>query len=484
MFFGCVIPALAADPQTNAPAAGSRTNAPARRFFMTDGIGDVRAVGTNEVDSSLQPSSPDALKQQFPATPKGVPMGDQVLQRILDCKTALQGLQWFPCTPPVLMPYLANLDEEGNTAIQPGPLFATDPVSQYVQAAKYGLSDLGFRYTFYQSIATVSMSDAASGSSALQYYTAKFLGKWAVFEEPGGATAGWLSTEADFESGLSPASRSQTPQGNLGSLVVPNNTIVGINGAWISELAWQQSFLSGHFLLLAGLIDESNYLDANKYANNSQGQLLNSALVNSMVLPLPYNNLGFNLQWQPTKEWYVMFASGANNQLPGQSPFNNLGINNWSHILEFGWTPKDVLGLGDGAYRIQPFVATVNGRTQGGVGLNVQQRLGQGSPFGYFGRFGIGGADVTFLGAAAQVGTGLVLEAPLKYAGLVPKLSNDYLGAGFIWSQPAAPLQPAAHENEYGFEATYALQVTPLMSIAPDFQVIWIRRTIPAPITP
>ena len=440
--------------------ADSQTNAPADHFILTDGIGDVHIVSTNEVDRSLHPSAPQAFEEQLPATPKGVPMADEILQRIFKSKSHLEGLQWFSATPPVLAPYLANLDEEGNTAIQPGAVFPGDPLSQYPQAMKYSLSEIGFRYTFYQSISTVSMSDAASGSGALQYYTATFLGKWAIFEEPKGATAGWLSTEVDMQFGLSRASRAQTPQGNLGTVVYPNDTVGGLNGIWISELAWQQSFRDGQFLLLAGLIDESNYLDANKYANNSQGQLLNSALVNSMVLPLPYNNLGFNLQWQPSKSWYAMFAMGANNQLAGTSPFNNLGFDNWSYLLEVGLTPEDFLGLGSGVYRLQPFVATVKGQTQGGVGLNVQQQLGPKSPFGYFGRFGVGGSEVTIGGAKAQIATGLALQAPLKYAGLFPKLSNDYLDAGFIWSEASGVYEPAAHSDEYGFEATYVLQLT------------------------
>ncbi len=454
-------------------AADSPTNAASDKIILTDGLGNVQIISTNEIHPSLQPSSPEDLKQQLPATPKGVPMDASVLRRISDSKLGLSGLHWFPSTPPVLMPYLANLDEEGNTAIQPGPLIVVDPVSSSIQAAKFALSDLGFRYTFYQSISTISMSGLSSGSGALQYYTATFLGKWAIAEDPKGSSATWLSTELDMQFGLSKASRAQTPQGNLGTIVLPNDTVVGVNGVWLSELAWQQSFADGHLLFLAGLVDESNYLDANKFAANSQGQLLNSALVNSMVLPLPFNNLGVNLQWQPNKSWYLMLGTGANNQLEGDSPFNNLSFDDWSYILEFGLTPQNVLGLGDGVYRFQPFVATVNGHTQAGIGFNVQQQLGKSSPLGYFGRFGVGGSQVTLDGAKAQIGTGLVLQAPLKCAGLFPKLSNDYLGAGFIWSQPSLAAQPAAHANEYGFEATYVLQLTPLMSVSPDVQIIW-----------
>lgn len=451
----------------------SPTNSTTDHLLLTDKFGGTVRTSTNDVHPALHPPASVGLRQQIPMAPKGAPQSEAVRQRILESKLGQETLQWFPVTPPVLAPYLGNLDEFGNTAIQPGSVFATDPISQGVQAGKYWLGQQGVRYTFYQSLTMLSMTDVASGASALQYYTATYVGKWAVFEEPKGGPAGWISTEFNAQAGLSLASRSQLPQENLGTIVNPNATIFGPNGVWVSELAWQQSLADGKFVFLVGLLDQSNYIDANNYANNSQGQFLNSAFVNSLVLPFAFNNLGVNIQWQPSDAWYVLFGMGANNQGPGQPPFQGLGLDNRSYLIEFGLTPKDVFGLGPGNYRLQPFVATVGGRSQAGVGLNLGQQLGKNSPFAWFGRFGIGGSQVTLGGAKAQVATGFAVQAPLKEAGLFPKLSNDYLGAGFVWSQPSAMLQPAAHENEYGFETTYVLQLTPTISIQPDLQLIW-----------
>jgi len=459
--------------ESTSRASDWQTNSPPHHFLLIDRHGNPIHVTTNKVDSALHPPAAVGLKQQIPTAPRGAPLAEEVRRRILDSKAGQEGLQWFPSTPPVLTPYLGNLDEYGNTAIQPGAVFSTDPLSQGCQAGKYWLSGVGLRYNFYQSLTMVSMAGVASGSSALEYYTATFLGKWAAFEEPKGGPAGWISTEVNVQLGLSPASRTQSPQGNLGSIANPIGTVSGPNGIWVSELAWQQSLLDGRFVAVAGMVDQSNYIDANSYANNSQGQFLNSALVNQTVLPLPYNNLGLNLQWQPSEFWYALFGTGANNQLSGYSPFDNLSFDNWSYLLEMGVTPRNLFGLGPGAYRIQPFVATVGGQTQAGLGFNVQQQLGKHSPFGYFGRFGFGGSRVTLDGAAAQIATGLAMQAPLKYAGLVPRLSNDYLGIAFIWSQPSALMQPVVHNNEYGFETTYVLQLTPMASIQPDLQVIW-----------
>ena len=96
------------------------------------------------------------------------------------------------------MPYLGSLDEFGNTAIQPGAVFAPDPLSERAQEAKYWLSTRGLRYDFEQSLNFVSMSGVASGASEFQYYTATFSGKWAIFSVPHAGAAGWLNTKINL----------------------------------------------------------------------------------------------------------------------------------------------------------------------------------------------------------------------------------------------------------------------------------------------
>ncbi|MFO1478053.1 MAG: carbohydrate porin [Verrucomicrobiota bacterium] len=452
------------------PGAFGEPGAGTNAFPASDPLGRAVEVSTNQLQSPLSPAGAGGVARQIPAAPRGAAQTAEQRRRLREART---GREWFPETPPVLMPYLANLDEYGNTAVQPGAAMTNDPVVKGVQAAKYDLSEAGLRYGLYQSFTLVSLSGAAQGASALQYYTATWVGKWAVTQVPDAGRAGWVSTEINVQQGLSVASRSQTVQENAGSVVNPQATVFGPNGIWISELAWQQSFLDGKLVVVAGEVDQSNYLDANAYANNSQGQFLNSAFVNSGVLPLPFNNLGLNLQYQPSEWGYVMLGTGALNVGPGSSPFDHLGFRNWAWLLEAGWTPSDLAGLGPGAYRLQPFVATVEGTTQGGLGLNCQQQLGTNSPFAWFGRFGFGGTWITADGASVQSATGLVVQGPLAAAGWVPKLSNDFLGAAFVWTRPSKAFGPAYHSNEYGFEGTYALQLTPLVSVQPDLQVLW-----------
>lgn len=452
---------------------------PLEDLLLLDRSGDVVPRSSEEVDPALHPPADKGAKSQIPTSRRGAPLTDEARRRIADQAAARGDFSWFPSTPPTLPPYLGGLDEFGNTAIEPGALWPTDLPSVGAQRAKYAASDIGLRYTWLQSYSLTAMSNVAQGASTLQYYSGVFVGKWAIYDAPRAGLAGWLSTEVDAHVGLTSESREQSPQANLRSLTMPVATVYGPNGLWLSELAWQQSLLKGEVVLLAGLIDQSNYLDENTYANYSQGQLMNSAFVNSMVLPLPYNNLGFDLQWQSHEPWYVLFASGANNQLPGGNAFSDLGFDNWSHVLEIGLTPRDVFGLGPGVYRLQPFVATVGGVTQAGVGINVGQRLGRRSPFGYFGRFGVGGSAVTVDGARAQIATGVTVHAPLKALDLAPSLRNDYFGSGFVWSQASQAFGPRFHDDEYGFEATYVLQLTRTATLQPDVQVLWNRAGTP-----
>jgi carbohydrate-selective porin OprB len=74
--------------------------------------------------------------------------------------------------------------------------------------------------------------------------------------------------------------------------------------------------------------------------------------------------------------------------------------------------------------------------------------------------------------AAAQVGTGFVVQGPFKHL-LLHRTSNDLLGTGFVWSQPSDTKKTIYHENEFVWETVYVLQLTPTIKIQPDFQMIW-----------
>jgi hypothetical protein len=400
-----------------------------------------------------------------------MPVPDAVQQRAQEARRKQTGTELFPAAMPSLMPYLASDHEHGNTAIQPDPLFPAAPWDVWVQGAKYELSQYGLRYSLKQTATFVTMTDVKQGDNDLTFYTLDLGAKWAIYSTAGGDSAGWLSSQIDIKSGLDNAGNSQSAQSNLGTLTDPTGIWSKINGVRVPELAWQQSLCDGKLVGVAGMIKQSNYFDANTYANSGRGQFLNSALVNSMVLPLPQNNLGGLVAWQPSKDWYGMVGGTVGNAPAGQLPWTDFSWNHWTLQGEFGLTPKDVLGLGPGVYRIQPFLAQVN-PTEAGLSFNLQQQLGAGdSHFGWFGRFGFG-SSLANGGAAAQVATGFVTRDPLEHLGLFPSRANDGAGVAFVWSQPPSN-STAASRNEYVLEAGYVLQLTPFAQLQPDLQAVW-----------
>lgn len=443
---------------------------PHHDVLLIDSLGRLVRVPASEVPQSLRPSSEIGLRHQLPSATPGTNAPAEVLHRAADAHAFSAEVSLLPSAQPVLMPYLASVAEFGNTAIQPGGLVPMIPFEPMVQGVKYALSEVGLRYTLQQSFTYASMSNVMQRDSTLGFYTLDLQAKWAIFNSPHGA--GWISAHLNVQDGLGTEGGSQTAQSNLGSITNPTGVLLSTNEVSISELAWQQSFADGKLLLVAGMVNQSDYFDASAYANSGRGQFLNSALINSMVNPLPGYNFGFNVQVQPDEHWYVMAGASVGNARPGVPPWDNFEWDDWTALSEFGYAPRDFCGLGPGVYRLQPFVSSNGGKVQPGIGLNFQQQLGHGSPLGWFGRFGVAG-DAVAAGASAQIGTGIVLLAPLKQLGIAPQLSNDLLGAGFVWSRPAESDQPVFHQDEYVFEMFYTLQLSPTTKLQPDLQVVW-----------
>jgi porin len=461
--------------------AKEATNAAPSGILLISPLGQPVNVSTNVLPAALLPPPGVGLKSQVPTPARGSSTPGPVLQRQAEAREGREAFRFFPPYQPKLAPYLAAQDALGNTAVKPGPLLPSSSLDTVAQQGKYWLSEAGLTYSLQQTLTWVSMTDVMQGANNLGYYTFSWQSKWAVFDAPSAGAAGWLSTKINAKTGLGAAGDTQSAGRNLGSATDPTGIWSGVNGFRIPELAWQQSFRDGQVVVVAGMVDQSNYLDANSYANSGRGQFLNSALINSMVVPLTAYNFGLNLQWQPADEWYGMLGSSAGYGHARVVPWTDFAWDNWTLVAELGYAPRDFLGLGPGVYRVQPFVGQVQGDpAQAGFGLNFQQQLGQQSPFGWFGRYGRGGSErfqgeATRADTGTQVGTGIIMRGPLEYAGVFPSRRHDAAGIGFVWSHPTSEDQPLHHQDEFGVELGYVLQLTPTMKLQPDLQVVWNR---------
>jgi porin len=454
-------------------AAGTDTSSsPANDMLLLDSLGRVVKVPTNEVPSELQPPANVGLKQQVPNPTRGASMPPALLERI---SRGTNGFQFFSASPPPLMPYLSSQDEYGNTAIRPDALFFFVPLEGPVQGTKYWLSEYGFRYSLQQTITFVSMTGVKKGDSDLGYYTLDLKAKWNIYNAPTAGNAGWISSQVEDKTGFDTNSSMQSAKSNLGTLTDPTGIWSDVNGLRVPELAWQESLRHGEIVVVAGMVSQRNYIDGNAYADSGRSEFINSALIHSLVLPLAQYNFGLNLQWQPVDEWYAMVGGSMGGNSAGNAPWVDYSSENWSVPVEIGYAPRDFLNLGPGVYRIQPFLAGAevgtNNTSGGGLCFDFQQQLGSDSPLGWFGRYGFGNSKVTG-GAAEEAGTGFVFKGPFDHV-LLDRKSNDFLGVGFVWSEPSYTTKTVYHENEYGVETVYALQLTPTIKIQPDFQMIW-----------
>lgn len=445
---------------------------PSQALLRYDNLGNLVATPKGRVPSGLLPADATSLRYQIPRQASGTTRPKLLEDRLEAQREDEDTFTWFPRFHPRLGPYIAAPDAIGNTALRPGGLIPTTPDAEWIQALKYRVSDCGLNYSLVQTLTYLAMDGMGSGDSALGFYTLDWVSKWTAYSTAHGEEAGWISSQVKVMEGIGSA-RNTTVTGSLGSLVNPASLWTGRNGVEVSEMAWQQSLAGGRVVAVAGVINASNYLDLNTYANTARGQFLNSAFVNSMVVPLPAYTPAVNLQWQPTRSWYVMNGTTIGGIGAGRLPWVGWDAGSWSSVLELGYVAEDLLGLGSGVYRVQPFVAQQGqGKAVGaGVGLNFQQRLGPNTPLGWFGRFGMGGIEGVS-SAANQVATGVIVQAPLKHLGLITGQPNDGMGLGVCWSEPFGTGGGTRARNETAVELGYCFHLTPLVRIQPDVQFV------------
>ena len=382
-----------------------------------------------------------------------------------------QGFALFPKEQPAMMPYLATVNLYGDSCIQQDAVITGDPISLAAEGVKKAMAGYGINYAIWQSYNFVAMSQTLPETKdVLNYYSFNSYLTWNIFQSSDlSGTSGWLTIGASAGTGLGYDGDDQTAQKSLGVVGFPLGTDFG-QAAYLYQLAWQQSFLAGQLVVTAGLLDQEMYMDLNSYANNQYNQLINYEFINPATLPWSYNALGVVVQWQPVNWFYAMLGSAANNTLYSQSPFTDVSFEDWTTTVELGLVSEDTFGLGKGVYRVLPFYGTSNGVSGTGVLFNMEQQLGKNGPLGMFLRAGTtNNALGAVQGASTSVAGGLVLNGPTEWTLL--KTQQAYLAAGFYWLE--APYPAIAHQNEYGLELSYVLQLTETMTLQPDIQVIF-----------
>lgn len=383
--------------------------------------------------------------------------------------------QFFSASAPRFMPYLDSVFVPGNTCAEPCTFVQNDPISTGAQRVKKILSDYGLQYNAVASYNFARIAPSIHGQrnnfSAFNFQAA---GKWFLAKTRDNAHSFFLSFEADWGVGVNFNQRRGGVQRSLGSLSQPQSSLRGGNGVFLPELALGFSAFEGQWVGMVGTLDVSNYLDQNAYAASWHGNLTNSAFGSNPCLPLEWGNWGYMTAWQPSENFYAMYATSGCNGGINQNPFRHISRDYWVHVGEIGFVFDDVLGMGPGTYRLQYSITRNDGATGDGIACNIQQQLGYNSRLGFFTRCGYLDSDAAAVtGVRAAATAGLVLQAPFSSSGWGSRQNNDQVGFGFLWQRAGGTEKPYAHKDEYGLELTAVVQLTPTFYLQPDIQYIF-----------
>lgn len=420
-------------------------------------------------------------QEQQPRRYAGVPTHESILQRVelylsgTDKAPRCKGWRFLPDTPQRFMPYLDSIFVPGNTCAEPCALIPQDALSTAAQRVKKELSRYGLQY---------NVTLTANYTGLPQRYhnerrdfpatdnVANFT--WFLLKRCDNTQGLFLSLELDWGQGIGYSERSKSAQGSIGSLSNPQGSSRGGRGVFIPNLALGYSAFDGKWVGMVGTIDTTDFLDQNAYSASWSGNLTNEAFNFNPCLPLEWANWGYLTAWQPTPNFYTMYATTGCNGKINHNPFPYISSNAWVHIGEIGLITPNFLGrFGPGIFRFQYTSTRYRGEYGSGVAFNFQQQLGRESRLGFFTRCGLLDEDAaTVSNVRAAMTGGFVLQAPFRSRGWGSKANNDQVALGLLWERAARSAKPYAHKDEYGLELTAVVQLSPTFYLQPDLQYI------------
>lgn len=285
----------------------------------------------------------------------------------------------------------------------------------------------------------------------------------------------WLKAELSGSSALNSHTHRTTLDDSWGASGPANCDVFEDGYYYIPELLLSQGFLDGKLVIMGGVVNQTNYFDANSYANTTYGQFGGAPFVNNQVLPLGDSNFGFVAQYQLNDNWFFQLGGNMLDNEPRHNPFQHTTGKSFNVVGEIGWTSEKALGIGTGTYRLEPFMFHAEGKNHGGVALNIEQDLGQ-SPFAIFARAGWSSAEYGNIGGAeAQASAGLVIKKPIEIITGLGEADGNFLGVGFSVTKP--DMDAVAEERNYKdremiLECTYSYSITPYCLIQPSYQFV------------
>ena len=241
------------------------------------------------------------------------------------------------------------------------------------------------------------------------------------------------------------------------------DTAPGTAASRLQHFAWEQWFLDDSLRLMAGKLTTRVVLNLNRYATGDREDFFTPMLVNNTVVPFTAR-LGLGVFGQYRQDsWYLSGMVRDADATSDWLDFDSLDSGNWEYAAEFGLTPQDLAGLGEGNYRFTYYytdsIGEDSAKQPSGWTLSLSFDQDIGSRYGSVFRYAY--ADEDFRAFKQRLALALQVKKPLGF-------ENDRIGLGFWWGDPTADIL----EDEYGLEAFWKLQITRFLELSADLQTI------------
>ena len=102
----------------------------------------------------------------------------------------------------------------------------------------------------------------------------------------------WIKSELSGSVALNKHTHRTTLDDSWGASGPANCDVFEDGYFYLPELLLSQGFMDGQLVIMGGMINQTNYFDANTYANTTFGQFGGAPFVNNQVLPLGDSNFG------------------------------------------------------------------------------------------------------------------------------------------------------------------------------------------------
>ena len=288
-----------------------------------------------------------------------------------------------------------------------------------------------------------------------------------------------LTVEKKFDDNNTVFIHLETGRGDINYYL---NSVAGINrdaddsGVVSVTEAWFEHKFTDKFAVTAGIIDPTQAVDDNAYANDETTQFLGSMFRNAANIGFSDNAFGVKATYETDiADFAVQYIDASDYKDITRNGFVSAQVNFKPGFIDekegnyriFGWTNTNdyekLDGTGDGKEKDY------------GFGLSLDQQFTD--IFGAFARYSwnrgdigsdIGGTEETIIGSAHSWSLGL--QANVKGIG-----EEDVVAIAYGQVIPSSEYKDNVNENaksENHLELYYSWNVTDYLSISPDFQMI------------